>query len=409
MSLAVPHPIDVRTALRSPGLLRTEVLGGLVVALALVPEAIAFSVVAGVDPKVGLWAAVTMAITISFVGGRPAMISAATGAVAFVVAPVAREHGVDYLVATVMLGGLIQIVLGLVRIGRLMRFVTRPVMVGFVNALAVFILQAQWDNLHRVPWQVFPLAAVAIAIIVLLPRVTTAVPAPLVAIVALTAFVWWSGVGVPTVSDKGALPTSLPPFGLPDVPWSWETLRIIAPYALALAAVGLMESLMTATLVDDITSSRSSKDREAWGQGVANIVTGLFGGMGGCAIIGQTMVNVRQAGARTRISTFLAGVFLLVLLLALGGPVGRIPMAALAGVMIMVAVGAFDWDSVRTLRRTPLSETLVMLVTVAIVVATGNLAIGVVAGAILHALVRRSSGAPGDVSDDDPVGEPVLV
>jgi sulfate permease, SulP family len=391
VSVALPtdlsRPVDVRTALRSPRLLRTEVLGGLVVALALIPEAISFSVIAGVDPRIGLFASVTMAITISIVGGRPAMISAATGAVALVVAPVAKTYGLDYLVATVLLAGAFQIVLGLLQIGRLMRFVPRSVMVGFVNALGILLAAAQWDNLHDVPWVVYPLAAVAIGVIVLLPRLTRVVPSPLVAIVLLTAVAWGAGLDVPTVSDKGQLPDSLPPFGLPDVPVSWETLRIIAPYALGMALVGLMESLMTAKLVDDITDTRSDKNRESWGQGVANVVTGLFGGMGGCAMIGQTMINVRQSGARTRISTFLAGGFLLVLLLALGDVVGHIPMAALAGVMVMVAVGTFDWHSLRTIRRMPRSETTVMVATVIVVVATSNLAIGVVVGVIIAALL----------------------
>jgi SulP family sulfate permease len=386
-AVLLPRPVDVRSALRSPRLLRTEVLGGLVVALALIPEAISFSVIAGVDPRVGLFASVTMAITISLVGGRPAMISAATGAVALVIAPVSKHYGLDYLVATVLLAGAFQIVLGALRIGRLMRFVPRSVMVGFVNALGILLAIAQWDNLHDVPGAVYPLTAVAIAVIVLLPRLTRAVPAPLVAIVALTAVTWGAGLGVPTVSDKGRLPDSLPPFGLPDVPFTWETLRIIAPYALGMALVGLMESLMTAKLVDDITDTRSDKDRESWGQGLANVVTGLFGGMGGCAMIGQTMINVRQSGARTRISTFLAGGFLLVLLVALRDVVGHIPMAALAGVMIMVAVGTFDWRSVRTLRRMPRSETTVMVATVVVVVATSNLAIGVVVGVVVAALL----------------------
>ncbi|MDN5745358.1 MAG: SulP family inorganic anion transporter [Nocardioidaceae bacterium] len=387
MSVDLPRPVDVRTALRSPRLLRTEVLGGLVVALALIPEAISFSVIANVDPRVGLFAAVTMAITISFVGGRPAMISAATGAVALVVAPLAKEYGLDYLVATVLLAGVFQVVLGVLQIGRLMRFVPRSVMVGFVNALGILLALAQWENLHDVPWAVYPLTAAAIAIIWLFPRLNKVVPAPLIAILLLTALTWAGGVDVPTVSDKGALPDSLPPFGLPDVPYAWHTLEIIAPYALGMALVGLMESLMTAKFVDDITDSHSDKNREARGQGIANLVTGLFGGMGGCAMIGQTMINVRQAGARTRISTFLAGAFLLIMLLALGDVVGRIPMAALAGVMIMVAIGTFDWHSLRTLRRMPRSETTVMVATVVVVVATSNLAIGVVVGVIIAALL----------------------
>jgi sulfate permease, SulP family len=387
VSVALPRPADVATALRSPRLLRTEVLGGLVVALALIPEAISFSVIAHVDPRVGLFASVTMAITIAVVGGRPAMISAATGAVALVVAPLSKKYGLDYLVATVLLAGLVQIVLGLLRVGRLMRFVPRSVMVGFVNALGILLAVAQWDNVHDVPWPVYPIVVGTIAIIVLFPRVNRVVPAPLVAIVALTAVTWAGSVDVPTVSDKGKLPTSLPPFGLPDIPWTWHTLQVIGPYAVGMALVGLMESLMTAKFVDDITDTTSDKNRESWGQGIANVVTGLFGGMGGCAMIGQTMINVRQSGARTRISTFLAGGFLLVLLLALGDVVGHLPMAALAGVMIMVAVGTFDWHSLRTLRRMPRSESVVMIVTVIVVVATSNLAIGVVVGVIVAALL----------------------
>ncbi len=387
MSVALPRPMSVGTALRSPRRLRIEALGGLVVALALIPEAISFSVIAGVDPRVGLFSSVTMAMTIAVVGGRPAMISAATGAVALVVAPLARQYGLDFLVATVLLAGLLQVVLGLLGIGRLMRFVPRSVMVGFVNALGILLAWAQWDNLHDVPWQVYPLVVLAIAAIVLLPRLTRAVPAPLVAIVVLTAIAWMGGVDVPTVSDQGRLVDSIPPLGLPDVPWTFHTVGIIAPYAFAMALVGLLESLMTAKFVDDLTDTHSEKDRESWGQGVANLVTGLFGGMGGCAMIGQTMINVRQSGARSRVSTFLAGFLLLVLMLGLGDIVGRIPMAALAAVMIMVAIGTFDWHSLRTLRRMPKSETAVMVTTVAVVVATSNLAIGVVAGVVVAALL----------------------
>ncbi|MGN6250771.1 MAG: SulP family inorganic anion transporter [Marmoricola sp.] len=379
--------MPVSAALHSVARLRTEVLGGLVVGLALIPEAISFSVIAGVDPRVGLFSAVTMAITISIVGGRPAMISAATGSVALVVAPLAREYGLDFLVATVLLAGLFQIVLGLLGVGRLMRFVPRSVMVGFVNALGILLAVAQWDNLHDVPWVVYPLVALGIALIVVFPRLNRVVPAPLIAILVLTAITWAGGIDVPTVSDKGRLVDSIPPLGLPDVPWTWHTLSIIAPYAFAMALVGLLESLMTAKFVDDITETHSDKDRESWGQGIANVVSGLFGGMGGCAMIGQTMINVRQSGARTRLSTFLAGALLLVLMLALGDIVGRIPMAALAAVMIMVAIGTFDWHSVRTLRRMPRSETAVMVTTVIVVVATSDLAIGVVVGVVLAALL----------------------
>lgn len=377
--------ISVLAALRDPRRLRIEVLAGLVVALALIPEAISFSIIAGVDPRVGLFAAFTMAVSISFLGGRPAMISAATGAVALVVAPLVREHGLDYLIATVLLGGLFQVVLGVLGAARLMRFVPRSVMVGFVNALAILIFTSQLPYLRDVPWVVYALVAVGLAVIVLMPRLTTVVPAPLVAIVALTLFTVLAAVAVPTVGDEGELPRDLPTLGLPDVPVTWETLQIIAPYALGLALVGLLESLMTAKLVDDVTDTHSRKTREAWGQGCANIITGFFGGMGGCAMIGQTMINVKSAGARTRISTFLAGSFLLALVVGLGDVVAVIPMAALVAVMIMVSVGTFDWHSIRpaTLRRMPRSETLVMVATVVVTVATHNLAYGVVVGVLV--------------------------
>jgi SulP family sulfate permease len=375
----------VREALRSPRRLRTEVLAGLVVALALIPEAISFSIIAGVDPRVGLFASFTMAVTIALVGGRPAMISAATGAVALVIAPLVREYGLDYLVVTVIAAGVLQVVLSLLGVARLMRFVPRSVMVGFVNALAILIFSSQLPYLIGVPWLVYPMVAVGILIMVLLPRVTTVVPAPLVAIVLLTGAAVLLGLTVPTVGDQGALPDSLPSLFLPDVPLTLDTLRIIAPYAFGVAMVGILESLMTAKLVDEITDSRSSKSREAWGQGVANVVTGAFGGMGGCAMIGQTMINVKVSGARTRISTFLAGVFLLILVVALGDVVAIIPMAALVAVMIMVSVGTFDWHSVHpaTLRRMPLSATTIMVATVAVTVATHNLAYGVIVGVLV--------------------------
>ena len=376
---------SVRAALRSPRRLRIEVLGGLVVALALIPEAISFSIIAGVDPRIGLFASFTMAVSIAFFGGRPAMISAATGAVALVIAPLVREHGLDYLVATVILGGAIQVVLGVFGVARLMRFVPRSVMVGFVNALAILIFLAQVPHLLGVPWIVYPLVAVGIVVMVVLPRFTRAVPAPLVAIVVLTAFTVLAAVAIPTVGDEGKLPDSLPSLMLPNVPLNLHTVSVIGPYALAMALVGLMESLMTAKLVDDVTDTHSHKTREAWGQGAANIITGFFGGMGGCAMIGQTMINVKGAGSRTRISTFLAGVFLLILVVGLGDVVAVIPMAALVAVMIMVSVGTFDWHSIQpaTLRRMPKSETLVMVATVIVVVATKNLAIGVVVGTIV--------------------------
>ena len=380
------QPDTVLSALRNPRRLKTEILAGLVVALALIPEAISFSILAGVPPQVGLFSSFVMAVTIAFVGGRPAMISAATGAIALVIAPIALEYGLDYLIATVILAGLLQVVLALLGVAKLMRFIPRSVMTGFVNALAILIFTAQLPHLfgEDIPWIVYPLVLVGLAIMVLVPRLTTVVPAPLIAIVLLTGAVLVSGWKLPNVSDQGELPESLPSLFIPNVPLNLETLQIIAPYAFAMAIVGIMESLMTAKLVDDITDTHSNKTRESWGQGIANIASGLFGGMGGCAMIGQTMINVKQSGARTRISTFLAGVFLLILVLALGDIVGLIPMAALVAVMIMVSVATFDWHSIRpsTLRLMPWSETAVMLVTVIATVATHNLAIGVILGVI---------------------------
>ncbi len=382
--VAAEPALSLRSLWRRPRQLRTEVLAALVVALALIPEAIAFSVIVGVDPRVGLFTSFTMAVGISFLGGRPAMISAATGAVGLVLAPLMRDHGYDYLVATVLLGGLFQVLLALLGVARLMRFIPRSVMIGFVNALALLVLESQFTNLVDVPWQVYPLTLVGTMVIWWWPRLTDAVPAPLVAVVLLTGFTLLAGVDVPDVGDQGALPDSLPTPFLPDVPLEWHALQVIAPYALAMALVGLLESLLTAKLVDDITDTRSSKTREAWGQGLTNVLTGAFGGMGGCAVIGQTMMNVKVSGARTRLSTFLAGVFLLVLVVGLGDQVGAIPMAALVSVMIMVSVAAFDWHSVRpsTLRRMPRSETAVMVVTVLGTVLTHNLAIGVVLGVL---------------------------
>lgn len=376
---------SVLTALRTPRILTREVLAGLVVALALIPEAIAFSIIAGVDPRLGLFSSFVMAVSIAFLGGRPAMITAATGAIALVIAPVAREYGVDYLIATVILGGLLQVLMGLLGVAKLMRFIPRSVMIGFVNALAILIFTSQLPYLVDVPPVVYALVAAGLVIMVLMPRFTKAVPAPLVAIVVLTLVTVGLAMVVPTVGDQGELPESLPELLIPDVPFTGETLAIIAPYALALAVVGLLESLLTAKLVDDITDTRSRKTREALGQGGANVLSGLFGGMGGCAMIGQTLINVKASGARTRISTFLAGVFLLILVVGLGDIVAIIPMAALVAVMIIVAVGTFDWHSVRlsTLTAMPKSETAVMATTVVIVVATHNLAIGVIAGVIL--------------------------
>ncbi len=402
---SLPRPRLSRPAWATRRVARIEVLAGLVVALALIPEAISFSIIAGVDPRVGLFASFTMAVTISFVGGRPAMISAATGAVALVVAPLVHSHGLGYLVATVILAGIFQVLLGAAGFARLMRFVPRSVMVGFVNALAILIFSAQLPHLEQVPWLVYLLVAAGLGIIFGLPRLTTAVPAPLVSIVVLTIVTVTAGLNLPTVGDEGALPHNLPFLALPNVPFTWQTLQIITPYALGMAFVGLMESLMTAKLVDDLTDTGSAKTRESIGQGVANVVTGFFGGMGGCAMIGQTMINVKS-GARTRLSTFLAGVFLLVLVVGLGPVVRTIPMAALVAVMIFVAFATFDWHSLRTIRQMPRSETAVMLTTVAVVVATSNLAIGVGVGVLVACVLfaRRVAHLVDVTSVLDPEG-----
>ncbi|MGO2481679.1 SulP family inorganic anion transporter [Glutamicibacter ardleyensis] len=375
---------SVLRTLKSPRLLKTEVLAGLVVALALIPEAIAFSIIAGVDPRIGLFASFTMAVSIAFLGGRPAMISAATGAIALVIAPLVESHGIDYFIAAVIMAGIFQVLLAVLGVAKLMRFIPRQVMVGFVNALAILIFMSQVPELLGVPWLVYPLTALGLLIVFGLPKLTTAIPAPLVAIVVLTLITVFASLAVPTVGDQGDLPESLPALFFPDIPLNLETLQILFPYALAMAFVGLLESLMTAKLVDDVTDTHSNKTRESWGQGAANIITGFFGGMGGCAMIGQTMINVKASGARTRISTFLAGVFLLILVVVLGDIVALIPMAALVAVMIFVSIATFDWHSIKpsTLRMMPKSETTVMLVTVIFTVATHNLAIGVGAGVL---------------------------
>ncbi|MEU0704382.1 SulP family inorganic anion transporter [Streptomyces bacillaris] len=398
--------------LNNPKVWRTEVLAGLVVALALIPEAISFSIIAGVDPAVGLFASFTMAVVISIVGGRRAMISAATGAIALVIAPLNREHGLGYLIAAVILAGVIQVALGALGVAKLMRFVPRSVMVGFVNALAVLIFMAQVPEMTGVPWPVYPLIAAGLALMVFFPKVTKVIPAPLVSIVILTVITVAAGIAVPTVGDKGALPSSLPVPGLPDVPFTLDTLTTIAPYAFAMALVGLMESLMTARLVDDITDTHSSKTRESIGQGIANIVTGLFGGMGGCAMIGQTMINVKVSGARTRLSTFLAGAFLMVLCIVFGPVVSDIPMAALVAVMVMVSFATFDWHSIapKTLKRMPAGEIAVMVITVICVVATDNLAIGVVIGSITAMVIfaKRVAHLAHVTAVTDPDGSTVV-
>ncbi|MCG7310227.1 SulP family inorganic anion transporter [Brachybacterium sp. ACRRE] len=397
---------SVLSVLRDPRLLSIEVLGGLVTAFALIPESLSFAIVAGLDPRMGLYAAFTMACATAVLGGRPAMVSGAAGSIALVIFPVARDHGVDFLIATVILGGMLQMLLGGLGVARLMRFIPRSVMVGFVDALAILIFSAQLPQLIGVPWLVYPLVAAGVAIIVLFPRLTRRIPAPLVTILLITLAAVSLGADVPTVGDQGALPHSLPVPGLPHVPLTLHTLGIIAPYAVAMALVGLMESLLTANLVDDITRTRTSRTREALGQGAANVITGVFGGMGGCAMIGQTMVNVKQAGARTRLSSFLAGAFLITLSVALGDTVGRIPMAALVAVMLVVAATTFDWHSLRTLPLMPRSETVVLLVTVLGTVLTDNLAVGVILGVITAAVafarrvahmteVVRDPGDPG--------------
>ncbi|GAA0979868.1 SulP family inorganic anion transporter [Nocardiopsis tropica] len=373
--------------------LRADVMAGLVVALALIPEAIAFSIIAGVDPRVGLYASFVMAVSIAFLGGRPAMISAATGAMALVAAPLSMEHGVDHLIAATILAGVVQVALGLLGVAKLMRFVPPSVMTGFINALAVLIFLAQMPHLVGAGVPVYVMVAVGLGIIFGLPLLTKAVPAPLVAIVVLTVAA--IGLGIPgrTVGDMGQLPDTLPVPLIPDVPFTLDTLVLIAPYSLTLALVGLMESLMTAKVVDDQTGTTSNHAREARGQGIANVLVGFFGGMAGCAMIGQTMINV-SSGARTRVSTFLAGAFLLVLCVGLGDLVGMIPIAALVAVMVFVSVVTFDWHSIApgTVRRMPWTETLVMVVTVAVVVATHNLALGVIVGVVVS-MVTFAGGA----------------
>ncbi|MDW3213931.1 MAG: SulP family inorganic anion transporter [Ilumatobacteraceae bacterium] len=396
--------------IRSP---RTDLLSGLVVALALIPEAISFSIIAGVDPKVGLYASFSIAIIIAFSGGRPGMISAATGAMALVLVPLVEDYGIEYLFAATILAGILQVGLGYLGVGELMRFVPRSVMLGFVNALAILIFLAQVphillsDDASRSDRIVANSIAIVVGLMIIygLPRITKVVPSPLVAIVAITsaALIW--SVDLPTVGDMGDLPDSLPFVALPDLPVSLGTLGIIFPYAMTLALVGLLESLLTAQLLDDLTDTNSDKNTEARGQGVANVATGFLGGMAGCAMIGQSMINFRSGG-RTRLSTLASGVFLLVLILALGDLVARIPMAALVAVMIMVSIGTFDWRSIKptTIKAHPLAETAIMAATVAIVVYTHNLAYGVGAGVVLSVLffARHVSGLVKVTSVVDP-------
>jgi len=365
---------------------RADILAGIVVALALIPEAIGFSIIAGVDPRVGLYASVTIAIVIAFTGGRPGMISAATAAVAVVVVPLVRDHGVEYLFAATILMGVFQGVAALLRLNLLMQFVSRSVITGFVNALAILIFMAQLPQLIGVSWETYAMVIVGLAMIYLIPKVTTAIPSPLIAIIVLSALSIWLDAPVNTVSDMGELPEGLPFFALPDVPLTWDTLRIIAPYAATMAAVGLLESLLTAQIVDDMTHTGSDKRRESAGQGIANVVTGFFGGMGGCAMIGQSVINV-TSGGRGRLSSLTAGVTLLVLLAALGSWVGQVPMPALVAIMIMVSIGTFSWNSIPNLGKHPWQSSVVMLATVVTVVTTHNLALGVLVGVILSGVL----------------------
>lgn len=368
--------------------IRGDILSGLVVALALIPEAIAFSIIAGVDPKVGLYASFSMAVIIAFAGGRPGMISAATAAMALLMVTLVREHGLEYLLAATLLTGVFQIIAGYLKLADLMRFVSRSVVTGFVNALAILIFMAQLPELTNVTWHVYAMTAAGLGIIYLFPYVPTIgklLPSPLVCILVLTGVYLATGMEIRTVGDMGELPDTLPVFLWPDVPLNLETLAIIFPYAIMLTVVGLLESMMTATIVDDLTDTSSDKNRECKGQGVANIGTGLLGGMAGCAMIGQSVINIKSGG-RGRLSTFMAGVVLLIMVVFLSDWVSQIPMAALVAVMIMVSIGTFSWTSIRDLKKHPVSTSLVMLVTVVVTVSTHNLAIGVFVGVLLAAM-----------------------
>ncbi|RSK46941.1 SulP family inorganic anion transporter [Bacillus canaveralius] len=364
---------------------RADVLAGIVVALALIPEAIAFSIIAGVDPMVGLYASFCIAVIIAFVGGRPGMISAATGAMALLMVPLVREYGLNYLLAATILTGVIQVIFGVFKVARVMKFIPRAVMIGFVNALAILIFMAQVPHFIGISTLTYFFVAITLVIVYVLPRFIKTIPAPLIAIVALTAVAIFSNVELRTVGDLGAITQSLPSFFIPDVPFTFETLQIIFPYSLALAIVGLLETLLTASIVDDMTGTESNKNKESRGQGIANIVTGFFGGMAGCAMIGQSVINVKSGG-RGRLSTLVAGLFLMFLIIVLGDLVVQIPMPVLVGIMIMVSIGTFDWASFSYLRKAPKSDAVVMLATVAIVVATHDLSKGVIAGVILSAI-----------------------
>ncbi len=370
------------------GNIRGDILAGLVVALALIPEAIAFSIIAGVDPKIGLYASFCIAVITAIVGGRPGMISAATGAMALLMVTLVKEHGLQYLLATTLLTGVIQIVAGYLKLGSLMRFVSRSVVTGFVNALAILIFMAQLPELMNVTWHVYAMTVAGLGIIYLfpyLPKIGKSVPSPLICIVVLSAIAIYLKLDIRTVGDMGELPDTLPIFLWPDVPLNFKTLEIILPYAIPLAMVGLLESLMTATIVDDLTDTNSDKNRECKGQGIANIGTGLLGGMAGCAMIGQSVINIKSGG-RGRLSTLLAGIFLLIMIVFLGEWIKQIPMAALVAVMIMVSIGTFSWASLRDLKTHPMSANIIMIMTVVVVVWTHNLALGVFVGVLLASL-----------------------
>lgn len=367
------------------GNIKGDILAGLVVALALIPEAIAFSILAGVDPMVGLYASFVIAVTISFVGGRPAMISAATGAMALVIVSLVKDHGLQYLLAATILTGIFQIIFGLLKIDRLMKFISNAVMLGFVNSLALLVFIAQTPHFIGGSMMTWTFLLVTIALVYLIPYVIKGIPSPLITVVILTIVAIYTGVNLNTVGNMGSISTTLPTFLIPDIPWNFETLKIILPYSLALSIVGLMESLMTAQLLDEMTDSESNKNVEARGQGIANIINGFFGGMAGCAMIGQSFINV-VSGARGRLSTFVAGAFLMFLIIVLGDYVVQIPMPVLAGVMVVVCIKQFDWSSFRYIVKAPKQDVFVMLLTVALVMYTHNLAIGVVAGVLVSSI-----------------------
>ncbi|KGR79297.1 SulP family inorganic anion transporter [Ureibacillus manganicus] len=367
------------------GNIRGDILSGIVVALALIPEAIAFSIIAGVDPMVGLYASFTIAVLIAFVGGRPGMISAATGAMALVMVPLVREYGIEYLFAATILTGIIQIIFGTLKIAKLMKFIPNAVMIGFVNSLAILIFMAQVPHFLGISNMTYVFVAITLILVYTLPRFIKVIPAPLIAIVALTAIAIFSGIELRTIGDLGNITQTLPSFIIPDVPFTFETLKIIFPFSLSLAIVGLVESLLTSRIVDDMTATESNKNQEARGQGIANFVNGFFGGMAGCAMIGQSVINVKSGG-RGRLSTLVAGLFLMFLILVLGDLVVKIPMPVLVGIMIMVCIGTFDWSSFKYIVKAPRTDAIVMLVTVIIVVWTHDLSKGVIAGVVLSAI-----------------------